>query len=108
MSRCGDVRLGSPPLPTAHCWLPTMPRIPTGGSVTRESRAAGLLGGARNTMPDSLFSRRQFVKAAGAMAGSSLLRPVAIFGQSPGSHAQEAGSQIDAPPDYTLTIAVKP
>jgi FtsP/CotA-like multicopper oxidase with cupredoxin domain len=59
-------------------------------------------------MPDSLFSRRQFVKAAGATAGSSLLRPVAVFGQSPGSHAQEAGSQIDAPPDYTLTIAVKP
>ncbi len=59
-------------------------------------------------MPDSLFSRRKFLKAAGVMAGSSLLRPVAAFGQSAGSHAQEAGSQIDTPPDYTLTIAVKP
>ena len=59
-------------------------------------------------MPDSLFSRRKFLKAAGVMAGSSLLRPVAVFGQSAGPQAQEAGSQIDAPPDYTLTIAVKP
>src|SRR5713101_1365279 len=37
MSRCGGVRSGSPLLPTALCWSPTMPRIPSGGSVTPES-----------------------------------------------------------------------
>ena len=33
-----------------------------------------------STMPDSLFSRRKLLKAAGAMAGSSLLSPVATLG----------------------------
>jgi FtsP/CotA-like multicopper oxidase with cupredoxin domain len=59
-------------------------------------------------MPDSLFSRRKLLKAAGAMAGSSLLSPVAAFGQSPLSQPQDAESQIGSPPDYSLTIAVKP
>jgi FtsP/CotA-like multicopper oxidase with cupredoxin domain len=46
------------------------------------------------------FSRRDFVKAAGALAGGSLLscKPV----------PKEAASQPSGPADYTLTIAVKP
>ena len=41
-----------------------------------------------------MFSRRNFLKTAGTLAGGSLLSPSAIFGQSSA--------------DYTLTIAVKP
>ncbi len=59
-------------------------------------------------MPDSLFSRRTFLKATGVLAGSSLLAPVAAFGELALSHLQGAESQISSPPDYTLTIAVKP
>lgn len=59
-------------------------------------------------MPDSLFSRRRFLKAAGVAAGSSLLHPVASLGQLALSHPQDAESQMGSPPDYTLTIAVKP
>jgi FtsP/CotA-like multicopper oxidase with cupredoxin domain len=59
-------------------------------------------------MPDSLFLRRKFLQAAGAMAGSSLLPPVATVGQSALSHPQGAESQVGSRPDCTLTIAVKP
>src|SRR6476469_6279390 len=59
-------------------------------------------------MPDSLFLRRTFLKATGALAGSSLLAPVATFGELALSHRQGAESQISSPPDYTLTIAVRP
>jgi FtsP/CotA-like multicopper oxidase with cupredoxin domain len=59
-------------------------------------------------MPDSFFSRRKFLQAAGTIAGSSLLPPVAVFGHSVPSHPQDAESQIGSPPDYALTIAVKP
>ena len=59
-------------------------------------------------MPDSLYSRRKFLQAAGTMAGSSLLPRVAAFGHSALSHPQGAEFQTGIPPDYALTIAVKP
>ena len=59
-------------------------------------------------MPGPSFSRRQFLQAAGSIAGTSLLPPVALFGQSAVAHFQEPDSRTGDPPDYTLTIAVKP
>ena len=59
-------------------------------------------------MASSSFSRRKFLKAAGSIAGSSLLPPVALFGRSASTPSQEADSQTGESPDYTLTIAVKP
>src|ERR1700690_1538884 len=59
-------------------------------------------------MTDPLPSRRTFLKTAGVVAGSSLLPPVASFGDSASSHSQDVESQMGSPPDYTLTIAVKP
>jgi FtsP/CotA-like multicopper oxidase with cupredoxin domain len=54
------------------------------------------------------FSRRNFLKAAGSIAGSSLLPPVALFGQSTVAHPQEPDSRTGDAPDYILTIAVNP
>ena len=59
-------------------------------------------------MKDPFFSRRRFLKAAGAVAGSSLLPPVAGLGRSAAPHPQQADAQTGGTPDYTLTIAVKP
>ena len=59
-------------------------------------------------MPGPSFSRRQFLQAAGSIAGTSLLPPVALFGQSAVAHSQEPDSRTGDAPDYTLTIAVKP
>src|SRR5450755_2103234 len=59
-------------------------------------------------MPGSAFSRRTFLKAASAIAGSSWFAPSATFGQSVTPHPQESSSQMDGAADYTLTIAVKP
>lgn len=59
-------------------------------------------------MPDSTFSRRTFLRTAGAVVGGSMLPVAANFAQSALSRAQESDSQIAASPDYTLTIAVKP
>ncbi len=53
-------------------------------------------------------SRRSFLKAAGTMAGSSLLSPAVVFSQSTMAQPKEPVSQIDSPADYTLTIAVRP
>ena len=55
-------------------------------------------------MPGSRFSRRDFVKAAGAMAGGSLIGETLSCGRPAASHSKEAAG----PADYTLTIAVKP
>ena len=59
-------------------------------------------------MASSTLSRRQFLKTAGSIAGTSLLPPVAVFGQSNAARPQEPASRTVGPPDYTLTIAVKP
>ncbi len=59
-------------------------------------------------MAGSSLSRRKFLKAAGSIAGSSLLPSVALFGQSTETSPQERASPTDRPADYTLTIAVKP
>ena len=59
-------------------------------------------------MSGSSLSRRKFLKAAGAVAGSSCFAPVASFGGQPAAHPQEAMRQTGGPADYTLTIAVKP
>ena len=59
-------------------------------------------------MAGSSLSRRKFLKAAGSIAGSSLLPSVDLFGQSTEVPPQERASPTDRPADYTLTIAVKP
>ena len=59
-------------------------------------------------MADLSLSRRSFLKAAGSIAGTSLLPPVALFGQSTVARSQEPASPMGDPADYTLTIAVKP
>jgi len=59
-------------------------------------------------MADLSLSRRSFLKAAGSIAGTSLLPPVALFGPATVARSQEPASRMADPPDYTLTIAVKP
>ena len=59
-------------------------------------------------MAGSSLSRRNFLKAAGSIAGTSLLPQVALFGQATVAPPQEPASRTVGPPDYTLTIAVKP
>ena len=57
-------------------------------------------------MSNSRLSRRSMMKAAGTLAGGSLL---AGCGRQPAmSAAKEGGVQPGGPADYTLTIAVKP
>src|ERR1017187_4221548 len=60
-------------------------------------------------MPSSQFSRRDLVKAVGAMAGGSLLSQT-VGCQPPAmmSPPKGAAMQVGGPADYTLTIAVKP
>ena len=54
----------------------------------------------------SSFSRRNFLKAAGSIAGTSVLPP-GLFGRSATMRPEDA-SQVASSPDYTLAIAVKP
>jgi hypothetical protein len=59
------------------------------------------------TMPGSCYSRRDFVKAAGTLAGGSLLFETFGCKQPAKPQPKEAASEA-GPADYTLTIAVKP
>jgi FtsP/CotA-like multicopper oxidase with cupredoxin domain len=59
-------------------------------------------------MAGTPFSRRRFLKAAGSVAGGSLLSSATLFGQPARVRAHEATSPTNSPADYTLTIAVKP
>src|SRR5579862_9418218 len=58
-------------------------------------------------MPSSHFSRRDFVKTAGALAGASLIGQTVGCKQPAMSPSKESASQGGVA-DYTLTIAVKP
>jgi len=58
-------------------------------------------------MPTSRFSRRDFITAAGTLAGGSLLYQAVGCKPSAMSGTKEAASS-GGPADYTLTIAVKP
>src|SRR3954471_19667349 len=62
----------------------------------------------RDLMARRPFSRRNFLKAAGSMAGCSLLTPVRVLGQSSLPSPQSVVANTASPADYTLTIAVKP
>jgi FtsP/CotA-like multicopper oxidase with cupredoxin domain len=55
-------------------------------------------------MPRFQFSRRSFLRAAGAATGATLLSPPSLFTQSPVAVAPPA----DIPADYTVSIATKP
>ena len=66
---------------------------------------AGCLGG---QMPSSRFSRRDFVRTVGTLAGGSLLGQTVGCKQSSMPQPQDVAPQAGAPADYTLTIAVKP
>jgi FtsP/CotA-like multicopper oxidase with cupredoxin domain len=59
-------------------------------------------------MPSSCFSRRNFVKVAGTLAGGSLLGRTMGCKQPATSHPKEAAFEAGGPADYTLIIAVKP
>jgi FtsP/CotA-like multicopper oxidase with cupredoxin domain len=57
-------------------------------------------------MPTSCFSRRDFVKTAGTLAGASLLSQAVGCKQAAAPAPKETVSQAGGPADYTLTIAV--
>ena len=57
-------------------------------------------------MPGSEFSRRNFVKAAGTLAGASLLGQT--VGCKPAMSPSKEGASQAGVADYTLTIAVTP
>jgi hypothetical protein len=59
-------------------------------------------------MPSSRFSRRNLVRAVGALAGGSLLCQTVGCKPPAMSRTREAPVQAGGPADYTLTIAVKP
>src|SRR6266852_4943040 len=59
-------------------------------------------------MLGSCFSRRKFVKGAGALGGGSILCQTFGCNRSATSQSKEAALQAGGPADYTLTIAVKP
>jgi hypothetical protein len=59
-------------------------------------------------MPSSRFSRRNLVRAVGALAGGSLLCQTVGCKPPAMSRTREAPVQAGGPVDYTLTIAVKP
>src|SRR5260370_41076832 len=65
-----------------------------------------ILAAERGPMSNSSLSRRNLMKAAGALAGGSLL--AGCGGQPAMSGAKEGGMQPGGPADYTLTIAVTP
>ena len=53
-------------------------------------------------------SRRNFLKAAGAAAGATLLSPPSLLSQSARAGENWASSPSERLADYTLTIATKP
>src|SRR5271157_5989112 len=53
-------------------------------------------------------SRRNFLKAAGAVAGATLLLPPNLSSQSALARDNEAATPSEGPADYTLTIATTP
>lgn len=59
-------------------------------------------------MLSSRFSRRDLLKAAGGLAGGSLLSQTIGCRQAGMQASKEGASQTGGPADYTLTIAVKP
>src|SRR5665647_2506798 len=59
-------------------------------------------------MPSSRFSRRNLVKAVGALAGGPLLCETVGCKPPAMSRPKEAAVPAGGPADYTLTIAVKP
>src|ERR1039458_7253021 len=59
-------------------------------------------------MPNYPFSRRDFVRTVGTLAGGSLLGQMVGCKQSSLPQAKGGAPQADGPADYTLTIAVKP
>ena len=59
-------------------------------------------------MPSPRFSRRDLVKAAGALAGGSLLYQTVGCQPPAMSGPKDAAVQVGGPADYTLTIAVTP
>ena len=59
-------------------------------------------------MPSFRFSRRNFVRTVGTLAGGSLLGQTVGCKQSSLPQAKEGAPQAGGPADYTLTIAVKP
>ena len=59
-------------------------------------------------MPSSRFSRRDLVKAVGALTGGSLLCQTVGCKPPAMSRPNEAAEQAGGSADYTLTIAVKP
>ena len=59
-------------------------------------------------MPIAHFSRRDLVRAVGALAGGSLLSQTVGCKPPAMPRPKEAAEQTGGPADYTLTIAVKP
>jgi hypothetical protein len=59
-------------------------------------------------MPSSRFSRRNLVRAMGAMAGGSLLSQIVGCKPPATSRPKEAPVQAGGSADYTLNIAVTP
>src|SRR5271155_4435729 len=60
-------------------------------------------------MPHLHPSRRNFLRAVGAAAGSALLSPVRLLSQPSTAEENGTAAQIDSgPADYTLTIATTP
>src|ERR1035438_6449975 len=59
-------------------------------------------------MPSSRYSRRNFVKTVGTLAGGSFLGQTVGCRQSTPSQPKEGAPPAGGPADYTLTIAVKP
>jgi len=59
-------------------------------------------------MPSSCFSRRSFVKTAGALAGGSLLGHTVSCKQPPTAASKQVAVDTGRQADYTLTIAVTP
>jgi len=59
-------------------------------------------------MPRYCFSRRSFLKAAGTVAGRSLLSSTNVFSQRAMVHPKGTVCQNNSTADYDLTIAVKP
>ncbi len=53
-------------------------------------------------------SRREFLRAAGADAGATLLSPPSLLGESVMAGENGVASQSEGPADYTLMIATKP
>jgi FtsP/CotA-like multicopper oxidase with cupredoxin domain len=53
-------------------------------------------------------TRRNFLRAAGTVAGATLLSPQGLLSQPEMTGATDAGAKNEGPADYTLTIATTP